>query len=105
MTVVDHEPSGWFLVMMEGERVLLDVNCSDGAVSYPFLMELNESERAAYAAVGHDFISELAGQIQNSAPGVIGNVSIYRDRNLGQLDRAAVDEVTVAWVKARDGRR
>jgi hypothetical protein len=103
MIVVDHEPSGWFL-LMDGDRVLLDVNCSYGAVSYPFLMELSESERAAYAASGHAFISKLAEQIQHSAPGVIGNASTYRERSLGSADRLAVDQVTIAWLKARAGR-
>lgn len=98
MTVVDHEPHGWFLVQ-DAERLLLDVNCSHGAVSYQFLMELNEFERAAYAARGHIFIAELARQVQDSAPGVIGNASPYRDRILRGADQLMVDEVTMAWVK------
>lgn len=102
VVVVDHEPGGWFLVM-DGGRVLLDVNCSHGAVSYPFLMELNELERAAYAASGHAFVTQLAGEIQDSAPGVIGSASLYRERNLGGADRSAVDEATIAWAKAREG--
>ena len=100
MTVIDHEPSAWFLVR-DGERLLLDVNCSHSAVSYPFLMALNETEREAYAARGHQFISELAEKIQDSAPGVIGNVSPYRDRDLRGADRLTVDEVTIAWIRER----
>jgi len=102
VTVIDHEPSGWFLVR-DGERLLLDVNCSHSAVSYPFLMALNETERDAYAARGHAFISELADRIQYSAPGVIGSVSPYRDRDLRGEDRSTVDEVTIAWIKEHRG--
>lgn len=102
MTVIDHEPSAWFLVR-DGERLLLDVNCSHSAVSYQFLMVLDETEREAYAARGHTFISELAGKVQYSAPGVIGNVSPYGERNLQGADRLTVDEVTIAWVKERRG--
>lgn len=102
MIVVDHETSGWLLAR-DGERFLLDVNCSYGAVSYPFLMELNESERAAYAALGHAYISKLAEEIQDSAPGVVGSASLYRERKLGASDRSAVDEMAIAWLRARDG--
>ena len=102
MTVLDHEPSGWFLVA-DGERLLLDVNCSHGAVSHQFLMELNASERAAYEARGHSFISELASKIQDSAPGAAGSASPYRERNLAVADQRRVDQVTIAWMKARSG--
>src|SRR6478609_781781 len=43
MQVIDHEPSSWFLVR-DGERLFLDVNCSHGAVSYDFAMELDQRE-------------------------------------------------------------
>jgi|SRR6476619_4978542 len=102
MTVIDHEPSGWFL-LREGERLMLDVNCSHGAVSYQFLMELNGAERAAYAARGHSFLSELAEKVQDSAPGAIGNISPYRERNLRGAVRSWVDEVAIAWTRERDG--
>jgi hypothetical protein len=102
VTVIDHEPSAWFLVQ-DGERLLLDVNCSHGAVSYPFLMALDEAEREAYAARGHSFISELANKIQYSAPGVVGSVSPYRDRDLRGSERLTVDEVTIAWIREHRG--
>jgi hypothetical protein len=102
VTVIDHEPSGWFLVR-DGVRLLFDVNCSHGAVSYPFLMELNDAEKQVHAARGHAFLSELAEKIQHSAPGVIGNVSPFRGRNLQGPDRSGVDELTTAWVKGRSG--
>ncbi len=98
MTVIDYEPSGWFLVR-DGERLLLDVNCSHSAVSYGFSMELNERESQGYAAGGHKFLSELAEKIQYSAPGVIGNVSPYRERRLQGADLSKLDEVTIAWVQ------
>jgi len=100
MTVIDHEPSGWFLVR-DGMRLLLDVNCSHSAVSHQFLMQLNDVERDAYAARGHEFLSELAEKVQASAPGVIGTASPYRARNLGGADSTRVDAVTIAWLKER----
>jgi hypothetical protein len=59
MQVVDHEPSGWFLVQ-DDDQILLDVNCSHSFISYDFLMKLNEHEVAAFSSNGHDFILELA---------------------------------------------
>lgn len=98
MTVVDHQPAGWFLVR-HGTRLLLDVNCSHSAASFPFLMALNEEEAAAYAAQGHAFLSRLAGDIQYSAPGVVGSTSPYGERALGDPDRQHVDAVIAAWVR------
>jgi hypothetical protein len=102
MRVIDHEPSCWFLVQ-DGARLLLDVNCSHGAVSYPFSMELNAAEKQGHSTRGHDFLSELAEKIQYSAPGVIGNASPFRDRNLPSTDRLRVDELTTAWAKGQRG--
>lgn len=81
MHVIDHEPSGWFLVVEDG-RLLLDVNVSHSFVSYNFLMELNHQESAEYASNGHEFISELAKKIQYSAPGMRGSTSPYSRRNI-----------------------
>src|SRR4051794_3921298 len=102
MQVIDHEPSGWFLVQ-DGSRLLLDVNCSHSAVSYEFLMELDEHEKASYAAGGHEFISVLAGKVQCSAPGVRGSTSPYRERHILGDVRAKVNEVTIGWLRERRG--
>jgi len=99
MTVVDHEPSQWFLVK-DSERLLFDVNCSHGAISYEFLMELNASEREGYTLRGHQFLSDLAEKIQDSAP---GSVSPYRERALPESDRGQVNEATITWMKGRAG--
>lgn len=102
MVVIDHQPSGWFLVR-DGDRLLLDVNCSHSAVSYAFLMELNETERHEYALRGNGFISQLAEEVQCSAPGVGGSASPYRDRNQHAQERTLVDEAILAWVKGHRG--
>ncbi|WP_369942346.1 hypothetical protein [Xanthomonas medicagonis] len=39
MQVVDHEPHAWFL-LRDGDTLLLDVNCSHGAVGYAWTMAL-----------------------------------------------------------------
>ncbi len=100
MTVVDHEPYGWFLVR-DGARLLLDVHCSHSAVDYSFLVELNDAEVNEYRAQGREFLSRLAHQIHYSAPGVRGSVSPYLDRRVVGEDRARVDEATISWVEER----
>jgi hypothetical protein len=64
-------------------------------------MELNNAETQAYTSQGHEFITRLAGKIQDSSPGVRGNSSPYGDRSATRIDRQQVDEVTIAWIKER----
>lgn len=99
MHVIDHEPSGWFLVLDE-HRLLLDVNVSHSFISYNFLMELNHQESAAYASDGHEFISELAKAIQYSAPGMRGSNSPYSHRNIAGETQTKVNDVTIGLLKA-----
>jgi len=102
MTVIDHEPSGWFL-LRDGARLLLDVNCSHGAVGYSFLVALNDAEVQTYEVQGRNFISRLAYEIHYSAPGVRGNTSPYRERGLIGAERQKADEVILAWVTEHRG--
>jgi len=102
MQVIDHEPGGWFLVQ-DGEKLFLDVNCSHGAVSYDFVMELNDRERSGYAMEGRTFIAALAEKVQSSAPGVRGSPSPYGHRHLQGNVRVKLDECTIAWIKEQRG--
>ena len=104
MTVVDHEPHGWFLVL-DGARFLLDVHCSHSAVDYSFLVQLNDAELNEYRAQGRDFLSRLAHQIHYSAPGVRGSVSPYLDRRVMGEDRVRVDDAALAWFEGRRNAR
>jgi hypothetical protein len=94
MRVVDHEPGFWFLLAQD-ERLLLDVNCEHGAVGYDVLIELNEIERAEYLRRQHAYLSELAEVINYSAPGVRGSQSPYKVRNIwSQLGAHVVKAVS-----------
>jgi hypothetical protein len=99
MVVVAHEPHAWFLVQ-DGQRLLLDVNCSQGAVSYDFLMALEAGEREAYAMRGRQFLAELARKVQSSMPAAPVGGSPFRDRVLRGRDRDEVDAAARAWLKA-----
>ena len=82
MIVVDHAPSSWYL-LRDGDRLLLDVNCSHGAVGYGWVMALTADETARYRAEGRAAIDRLAAHVQDSAPGVPGSTSPYVGRDLG----------------------
>jgi len=68
LQVKDHAPYVWFL-FADGEDLLLDVNCSHGAVSYSIVLRLNPSERLEYAAGGHSYLNQLSEAAQHAGPG------------------------------------
>lgn len=96
MIVRDHEPQWWFL-LEDGERLLFDVNCSHGAVSYSWLMALNTEETAKFKATGKAFLNELAKEVQWSAPGVRGSTSAFLGRNICQSFGKAATEAIDQW--------
>lgn len=80
MHYVDHEPGAWFLVEQEGV-LHLDARYSYSAlIDDSALVRLNESELTAYRAGGHDYLTDLATRIHNSAP--YRDESPYFGRNL-----------------------
>lgn len=101
MKILDHEPQQWFLAL-DGDAVLLDVNCSHGAVDYDFQIELNEAEMAAYAKGGHTYLNSLAESIHYSAPGVTGNSSPYKSRKLEAAKAAKMQASILSWVRQRE---
>ncbi|WP_295969227.1 hypothetical protein [uncultured Xanthomonas sp.] len=98
MQVVDHAPHAWFL-LRDGDTLLLDVNCSHGPVGYEWTMALNEEEAARFLALGHDFIAQLAEQVQWTAPGVSGSRSPYLGRKADAETRRRVTLAIKAWIK------
>ena len=83
MIVVDQAEHAWFL-LQDGDRLLLDVNCTHGAVSYGWVMALSAEEGERYRAEGRSAIDRLADDVQHSAPGVLGSASPYVGRDLGR---------------------
>lgn len=80
MRYLDHEPGAWFLVG-DGEQLYLDARYSYSAIiDDSALIHLTESEATSYRAGGHQYLSELATGIHNSAP--YREESQYFARNL-----------------------
>ena len=100
MQVVDHEPYAWFL-LHDGNTLLLDVNCSHGAVGYEWTMVLNAEEVAHFHALGRDFIAQLAERVQWTAPGVLGSTSPYLGRKVDVDIREQVNLAVKAWNQNR----
>lgn len=96
MQVVDHAPHAWFL-LRDDDTLLLDVNCSHGPVGYEWTMVLNEEEAAQFRALGHDFIAQLAEQVQWTAPGVLNSRSPYLGRKVDRETRQRVTLAIKAW--------
>lgn len=98
MQVVDHEQHAWFL-LRDGGTLLLDVNCSHGAVGYAWTMALNAEEAAQFHALGHDFIAQLAERVQWTAPGVLGSRSPYLGRKVDAATRGRVTSAIRTWTQ------
>ncbi|MTW11753.1 hypothetical protein GM658_14195 [Pseudoduganella eburnea] len=96
MKVLDHEPQCWFLLEDEGS-LLLDANCNHSFIGYDFLLRLNSEELAQYKTKGHDYLSWLADDIQNSAPILAASTSKYKDRNLSEAYSGRVLAAIRAW--------
>jgi hypothetical protein len=98
--VIDHEPQLWFL-LQDADKLLFDVGCEHGAVGYSVLIELTPTEAHSYENEGHDYLMGLSEAIQNSAPGVRGSLSPYKDRNIQSVRGQEV----LAAVLASQGRQ
>jgi hypothetical protein len=80
LKVVEHGNT-WDLYE-EGNSFFLSALCSHGAADYEFNIELNQDEVENYKRSGSAYLDKLAYEIHYSAPGVIGNNSIYKSRTL-----------------------
>jgi hypothetical protein len=96
LKVIEHMPAFWFLLAFDN-RLLLDVNCEHGAVSYDVLIELNEEESSQYAALGRNYLSTLAEAVNYSAPGARGSDSVYKGRNISTKYRHEMASAIEFW--------
>jgi hypothetical protein len=94
--VRDVEDQLWTLLKRNG-TLFLDVSCEHSAVGYNVLIELDASERLAYAKLGRSYLSELAERINYSAPGALGNTSPYTSRNVANVHSNEVVAAVQAW--------
>lgn len=98
MHYVDHEPGAWFLVEQQGSRYLDLRYTINQMVDDSALIRLDESELAAYRTGGHDYLSQLAERVRDSAP--YSEKSPYYERDLrrgpdGRKYREAVSAAIV----------
>lgn len=83
MKIIDQEPQFWFLFEHE-EKLMLDVNCNHGAFGYSYMIILSSDEIENYKINGHNYINEIAREIQYSAPVAKGSKSIYKGRDVSK---------------------
>lgn len=84
MHYLDHEPRAWFLVEEESILYLEARYSYSGLIDSSALIRLDESELEAYHVGGHDYLSDLAMRIQDSAP--YREESPYFSRDLYRSD-------------------
>lgn len=96
MKVLDHEPCSWFLLENQ-DALLLDANCNHSFVGYDFLIQLTPGEIDEYLRRGRAYLDWLSGDIQNSAPILIGSKSVYKGRDLSSAHREQVNTAIDAW--------
>ncbi|MDF1740051.1 MAG: hypothetical protein P1U86_12895 [Verrucomicrobiales bacterium] len=99
--VVDFESYSWILFKKD-DGLLLDVQCSHSAFGYSFLMALNSDESEAYQKRGREYLTELAGAIQYSAPGIRGSRSPYTSRDVTSELGEAISKAFLEWKAARE---
>lgn len=98
MHYLDHRPGGWFLVEQHGDLYLDARYVVNSMVDASALIRLDESEVAAYRAGGHDYISELAGRINDDGPHREQSPFMGRDLYRGPDAGAYKDAVAAAIV-------
>jgi hypothetical protein len=94
--VVHCEPAFWYL-FREGGHLYFDINCTQSAVSFSILMQLDDDEAAEYNELGRVFLEYLAAKVSfRPIP--------YWSRNLtGSLAEETREAVT-SWQRAQEGR-
>lgn len=98
MHYVDHEPGAWFLVERQGIFYLDARYTINSTVDDSALIRLAESELMAYQDGGHDYLSDLAGRIQNNGPHRQGSPFSPRDLLRGPDSTEYRTAVTAAIV-------
>lgn len=93
MDVIDHVPHAWYL-LRDGERWLLDVNCSGGLADFSLLVALQPDEIARAQAGGHDACDAIADAI-GAAP------DRFRSRDADRDTHAAAHAAIMAWRRAQ----
>jgi hypothetical protein len=101
MHVVDHAPQHWFLLDDDG-ALLLDINCSHGAVGYSVLIRLDSAEEDEYRRRGREFLSQLADRIQQAGPIFPDSESPWSGRDRTRTDGQRVHAAIMAWLRSQD---
>ncbi|WP_136054829.1 hypothetical protein [Microbacterium sp. K24] len=103
MHYLAHAPGAWFLVEQRGVLYLQTRYTYGAMVDDSVLIRLDDAEVDAYLVGGSEYLSDLAAQVQDSAP--YSDASPYRPRDLyrgpdGASYRAAVSAAIVnhTWI-------
>jgi len=96
MKVIDREPSLWFLLSDEDD-LILDVYCNHSAFGYSWTLILQDHECESYHKKGREALSQLALQIQTSAPILKESASPFKDRMVSKKLEKQIEETIRLW--------
>ena len=95
MKVTDKEDRFWFF-LENGLDFYIDVNCNVSAFGFSMLIKLNKEESESYRKSGHEFLKELARDIQYYSQ------SKYKDRHTsGEIGKITHDAIMAFNKKTR----
>jgi hypothetical protein len=100
MRVIDSENWAWFLFEHES-HFYLDANCNMSAFGYTYMIQLNDEERDAYKVGGHEYLSQLAHDIQYSVPIATDSHSKYKGRDVSERFSELATEAVRVWREAK----
>ena len=92
MRVVAHGPNGWYL-LEDGACYFLLARCSQSAVDFELLIQLNVLEYREFHALGTVYIEYLAARVNYWS-------GDYRSRHLTER-KVDADNAVAAWDAAR----
>ena len=100
MKILDHEPHFWYLADSEG-HLFLDANCNHSFIGYSWMIQLSPEEASLFKSRGRDYLSELAQEIQDSAPIVAGTTSRFKGRDVTKTMNDKLLAAIEAWDKGK----
>jgi hypothetical protein len=100
MKVIDSENWAWFLFEHE-DHLYLDANCNMSAFGYTYMIQLNDEERYAYKAGGHEYLNQLAHDIHYSVPIAADTRSKYKGRDVSKMFSEMATDAVREWRQAK----
>ena len=98
MKVVDCDENSWFLLEEDG-NFYFDASCNHSVVYFTYSIQLTDDELLQYERGGKKFLSELAGDMNFSAPIARGSKSKYIQQEVSKELSEKISDTIISWRK------